>query len=509
MTAPATLDGRPILWSPQPKQAAFLGNPAFEVLGGGSAFGGKSSAILAGLLRQVHHPRYRGLIIRRTFPELRELMDRALLLYGPLGATWNESAKRWTFPSGATIEFGYCEAYRDVMRYQGQEFTVIAWDELTQCADERMWLYLMSRCRSGVAGLKQQMLATSNPGGPGHAWVKRRFVDVCPGDGTLYTDPVAGTTRAFVQFGLRDNAIGTDADPTYERRLLALPETERRQLLDGDWSAGDGMALSELAKHQHIVPAWSDTDWQRVKETTAQWVGYDWGYAHPAVAVWCVKGRSGIIRVRDTLWMRRMRDDQMADRMVDWLPELRHGQIPVYAGGDVFSQPMARTGDITPRTATVFRERGLQVLRAPIQPGSRKRHLAYLRKLLAWKGAGDRGKDAPPLLVFEDTPGNKRLYQQLESLVVDPDDMEDVLKVDATDGEGGDDGYDALRYALAGNISAVVPEAPRVRHEDMAPSISERRAKRDQVSETGPVVMLPPLSISGAWDQETYTEVRA
>ena len=181
-----TADGRPVLWAPHPgPQSAFLSSMAYEALYGGQAGGGKSDALLYGALRQVHYPRYRALILRRTFPELRELMDRALTTFGQTRGRWTEQSKRWTWPSGATVEFGYCATFADALQYQGQEFTFIGFDELGQIQEERVWTYLMSRCRQSAPDLVLQMRASANPGGPGHAWIKARFVDRCPVPGAV------------------------------------------------------------------------------------------------------------------------------------------------------------------------------------------------------------------------------------------------------------------------------------------------------------------------------------
>ena len=99
-------EGRPVLWAPHNgPQTAFLASDAYEALYGGAAGGGKSDALLFGGLRQIGHPQYKALILRRTFPELTELMDRAHFVFRQIGGTWNEQKKRYTFPSGAIYQF--------------------------------------------------------------------------------------------------------------------------------------------------------------------------------------------------------------------------------------------------------------------------------------------------------------------------------------------------------------------------------------------------------------------
>lgn len=121
------------VWSPQPKQALFMARPEYEALYGGAAGGGKSDALVIEALRQVGVPHYKGLILRKTFPQLAELIDKSLNYYPRAfpGAKYNASAHTWTFPSGAKILFGSMQYTKDRTRYQGQSYDFIAFDELT------------------------------------------------------------------------------------------------------------------------------------------------------------------------------------------------------------------------------------------------------------------------------------------------------------------------------------------------------------------------------------------
>jgi hypothetical protein len=270
-----------ILWQPhEGPQSVFLASDAYEALYGGAAGGGKSDALLFGGLRQVDHPAYKALILRRTFPELTELMDRAHLVFSQIGGTWNEQKKRYTFPSGATVQFGYCESYKDVLQYQGQQFTYIGFDELGQVAEERVWTYLISRNRAAAPGLVKQMRGSANPGGPGHAWIKRRFISQCPADGATTSVTMrdgSTTTRAFVQAFLSDNPALMEHDPDYGSRLQNLPDLEYKWLALGDWDAGAGMAFGDL-NARHKIP---ESAWQGIPDHWTVFGSFDWGFAHP------------------------------------------------------------------------------------------------------------------------------------------------------------------------------------------------------------------------------------
>ena len=208
---------------PTGKQREFLALTCFEALYGGAAGGGKSDALIMAALQYVHIPGYAALIIRRTYPDLSKpgaIMDRAKNWFIPKGVRWHEQDKRFTFPSGATLNFGILDTERDKFNYQGAEFQFIGFDELTQLP-EAWYRYLLSRLRR-LRGSEVPLRArgATNPGGIGHEWVKRRFID---GDGS----------RVFVPASLDDNPHLDAAE--YRFALAQLDSSTRRQLLDGVW----------------------------------------------------------------------------------------------------------------------------------------------------------------------------------------------------------------------------------------------------------------------------------
>lgn len=208
--------------TPTPKQKQFLELTCREAFYGGSAGGGKSDALLMAALQYVDVPGYAAILFRRTFADLAlpgALMDRCEGWLAGSDAHWNDTEHTWTFPSGATLTFGYLETERHKHRYQSAEFQMVGFDELTQFS-ESQYLYLFSRLRrlQGVE-IPLRMRAASNPGGMGHDWVKTRFID----------DPC----RVFVPARLEDNPYLDQA--AYRESLMELDPVTREQLLAGNW----------------------------------------------------------------------------------------------------------------------------------------------------------------------------------------------------------------------------------------------------------------------------------
>src|SRR5713101_4716986 len=241
----SALKERPILWQPNPgPQSEFLACPAREVLYAGSVGSGKTDGLLMCAVSQTANPLHRALILRRTFPMLRDLIGRSHELFLPLGATFNKQESMWHFPSGAIVEFGFLDADEDKFRYMGRQFSFIGWDELTSWPGDgtdnqgqpvsSAYIYMMSRLRAVEgSGLRLEVRATCTPGGIGHSWVKSRWNIPNDGGASEVIDKATGFRRVFIPARISDNPYLHNTE--YARQLEALPEATRKALLLGRW----------------------------------------------------------------------------------------------------------------------------------------------------------------------------------------------------------------------------------------------------------------------------------
>ena len=276
------------MWVPHPgAQTEFCSRGEFEVLFGGAAGPGKTDCLVAEATRDVAKPGYRGLLLRRTFPQLQEIIDRCFRLYPGLGGIYRATEHRWYFPTGSTIQLGHMQHETDKYNYQGKEFHFIGLDELTQFT-ETQYTYLFSRARSTDPSIFPRVRATTNPGGIGHYWVKERFVSITD-HGRTHIDPRTGLSRVFIPATIEDNPTLFDNDPGYLARLESLPEIERMRLRHGIWDAFEGQIFTELSKRVHgIEPFDIPPEWEK-------FCVLDWGFARPFSVGWYAVDYDGIL----------------------------------------------------------------------------------------------------------------------------------------------------------------------------------------------------------------------
>lgn len=303
-----------IVWQPQPRQMEFMSRPEYEALYGGAAGGGKSDAIVIEAMRQIHIPHYKGLIIRKTYPQLSELIEKSQLYYPKTvkGCYYNQSEHTWFFPSGAKIVFGSMQHTKDKLKYQGKAYDFIAFDELTHFTYEE-YSYLFSRNRPNGPGTRVYIRATANPGGVGHGWVKERFITAAP-PGTPIKSEIDYVTpdgqkvkrkvkRVFIPSTVFDNKELLKNDPMYILRLASMAEAEKNALLYGNWDSFSGQVFTEWKndaahyedrKNTHVIKPFL------VPQTWSIWCGLDWGYSRPFSVGWyAVDHERRLYRIRE------------------------------------------------------------------------------------------------------------------------------------------------------------------------------------------------------------------
>lgn len=304
-----------VIWQSQPKQAAFMQRWEDEALYGGAAGGGKSDTLLAEALRQVHIPHYRGILFRKTYPELADLIDRSGEIYKAAfpKAKYNDSKHVWTFPSGAKISFGNMQHRKDRIKYQGRHFDYVGFDELTHFTWDE-YSYMISRNRPNGPGTLCYMRGGTNPGGIGHGWVKQRFVQPFRDGMRTMVEKVSyinengekvvvPKTRIFVPSTVFDNKKLTCYDPTYIARLASMSQKERDALLYGSWDMFDGQVFMEWRDYPEH---YRDRKWTHVIEPFEIPLGFeiirslDWGYSKPFSVGWYAADFDGrIYRIRE------------------------------------------------------------------------------------------------------------------------------------------------------------------------------------------------------------------
>ena len=311
-------------------QTEFLSSNEREVLYGGSAGGGKSYAMLADPVRYLNNPQFRGLLIRRTTEELRELISVSKQLYPEAipNIRFMERDKTWVAPSGATLWLSYLDRDDDVTRYQGQAFSWIGFDELTQWASPYPFDYMRSRLRTAKgSGLELYQRATTNPGGAGHQWVKKMFIDPAPhGKAFWATDIETGQIltmpkghsregeplfkRRFIPATLFDNPYLAE-DGMYEANLLSLPEYQRKQLLEGNWDVNEGAAFPEWNRQVHVVEPYS------IPNSWSKFRACDYGYGSHTGVVWIAVAPSEQLVVYRELYVSKVLATDLADMVLE------------------------------------------------------------------------------------------------------------------------------------------------------------------------------------------------
>jgi hypothetical protein len=442
---------RDVAFRPNPgPQTDFLAANEREVFYGGARGGGKTYSLLIAPLRFVDKPTSRALLIRRSMPELRDVIFQTQQLYPKAvpGAKFKTQENTWHFPSGARIEFGYCENLTDVLRYQGQSYSWIGVDELPQYESPDVWHFLRSSLRSADPSIPLHFRATGNPGNRGSRWVKELFIDPAEPN-TRFTKKVeyelngrtlsTEITRKFIPASVWDNPYLTQ-DSSYIAMLASLPEVKRKQFLYGDWDVVEDGAFSEFNRSTHVVePFEVPNGWTKIRAA-------DFGFSSPSAILWGAVDYDNNIWIYRELYVSKVTADQLG-RMIR---EVESSDGKIY-DAVLDSSCWARRGDRGPSIAEMLNAEGCRFRPSDRSPGSRISGKIEVHKRLMV----DEDTEEPRLRIFENCPN---LIRQLSSLPLDKNNPEDV------DTKAEDHAYDALRYMVSSrptNIRTAFENTPK------------------------------------------------
>lgn len=440
-------------YKPFPRQQEFHRNPAKYRLFGGQAGPGKSRALLEeACLKAWRNPGSTNMLMRRTYPELQGSIIEPFLRHvfpqwREAGATYNSSEHVARLPNKAVLKFGHCQHEDDVYQYQGDEFLFIGVDELTMFT-MKMWQFLTSRNRCAIPNSFPCMAGASNPGNIGHAWVRAMFVDGKPAPGMERPEQYDQADYAFIKATLEDNPIYA-TDEAYKKALDALPAHLYRAFRLGDWNVFAGQYFANFDRRRHVLDSklFKRENWWPV------WISIDWGFQHPACVHWHTRMDDGKVITFAELHGAGIGETALANEIATLSDGMRI--TDVFVGPDAF----AKRGDsrtVAEQVGEVLRRNGMPYPSAADNDRIGGARLMYqLLEADQWSIADNCIKliDCLPQMIVDEKPGR----------------AEDVLKVDAGEGQLGDDAYDCARYGLKSMLSAKKPPFTEVMRQKLAP----------------------------------------
>jgi hypothetical protein len=424
-----------IVFKPNPgPQTEFLAATEKVVLYGGARGGGKSYSLIVDPLRYCNKEGARALIIRKTMPELRDIINHAHRLYRQAypDVKWREQEKEFRFPSGARIEFGFAENEQDAQRYHGQAYTWIGVDEIGLYSSDRILTLLSGSLRSVDPSIPTFIRMTCNPGGAGMSWLKEQFVDAAPWNTTFYTPIEHGDgsteyiSKRFIPAKLSDNPY-LNQTKDYKNMLMSLPEKLKKMWLEGRWDIIEGAAFEDFDPDVHVVDPFP------IPENWIKFRACDWGFSQPFCVLWFA------VDYENTVWIYRefYNKGLTADIFAQRVRGMEAGENIQY--GVMDSSVWARRGDVGPPVPEIMRLNGCVWRPSDRSPGSRKNGKMEVHRRLRLFEDVISGKPTAKLKIFRNC---RNLIRTLPMLPLDPTDLEDI------DTKSEDHAYDALRYGL-------------------------------------------------------------
>ena len=333
-------------FEPYPKQVIFLKANKRYIAFGGSRGGGKSyAARMKAVLLALNYAGIQIIILRRTLKELRENHVLPLIIQLDGIAKYNAEAKEFIFPNGSRILLGYCSAESDVLQYQGQAYDVIFLEEATHFTEFQKDTLTESNRLSGMMKDKftPRMYFTCNPGGVGHSWVKRLFID------KDYRNKENPANYEFIPSTVYDNEFLMTNNPEYIENLENLPEMRKRAMLYGDWDAFEGQYFPEFNRAKHVIkPHEIPKNWNR-------FISLDYGMDMTAAYWWAIDTQGNCLIYKELhepnliISKAALRIKEMTNETIDY----------IVASPDLWNKRQ-ETGE---SGAEIMRKNGLEYLR--------------------------------------------------------------------------------------------------------------------------------------------------
>lgn len=429
---------------PQEKQLLFFESRAKYTAYGGARGGGKSWALRRKLvLMCLRYPGISVLLLRRTYPELRENHIRPLLSELRELATYTDSRKCFELCNGSRIKLGYCDSEDDVRQYQGQEYDVIGIDEATHFSEYQF--HILKACLRGVNSYPKRMYLTCNPGGIGHGWVKRLFID------REYRSGETESDYAFISARVYDNKALLESDPEYLGQLESLPQKLREAWLDGNWNVFEGQFFSEFDDRVHVMPPFE------IPEGWSRYCAIDYGLDMLA-AVFVAIDPNGDAYVYDEVHESGLIVSRAARRLLEKLS----GVSTVIAPSDLWS----RQKDSGKSIAELFSDNGVYLTRISTE---RVEGWLCLKEWLKLEARND-GEIRPRMRIFSIC---ENLIRCLPQLLCDKSRAGDA----STEPHAITHAPDALRYFAVSRPSYAVNGTKRVQRLSEKLSLSGRAVK--------------------------------
>lgn len=447
---PAQEAERKVAWQPQPgPQTWLLTSIIEEILFGGARGGGKTYGILGDWTghagRNGRHAR--GILFRRTYPEFEEVLEQSHQIFPLLGARYKIQSKTWKFPNGASLKLRHLERDKDASRYQGHQYTWMGFEELGNWPSATP-IDALKACLRSPHGIPVRWVATANPGGVGHNWIKARFITPAPAL-TPFQDPVTKVWRVFIPSKLEDNPILAKGDPGYVDRLRGVgADWLVEAWLSGNWDIVAGGMFDDIWKSdRHVIPAFEIPKGWRIDRA------FDWGSTKPFSVGWWAESDgsqapNGKIYPKGTLfriaewygWNGKKPNEGLRMLAVDVAKRIREMETTMKLSGRVQSGPadpsiFAAENGVCIATDMAMPPGMIRWEAADAKAGSRKTGWERMRKLL--KASLQHPMEEPGLFCFDTC---RQFIRTVPTLPRDPKDPDDV-DTDAEDHIGDETRY--------------------------------------------------------------------